>query len=217
MWFNLIYWQVSSNLYTHCPTPICDIHILMLSLHHHDCFECWFRCVLNSSSVHTVCCYKHHHHTCYQHWQWCLLIHPCLSLIYSFIFSSLSWNVCHLLILVIQMSPNHYTSFNLLHLSQYTVNPSPGCGYLVYAILIMYIFHAIALNTQMCFHLTTQHRVVMLFTCSGHEPQPSSGSYSTSSPMQRVIQSVSRKWWIKYMWCHSIITACSFMEYTLNI
>ena len=85
----------------------------MLSLHHHECPECWFRCVLNSSSAHTVCSYKHRHHTRYQHWQWCLLIHPCLSLTYSFIFSSLSWNIYHLLTLVIQMSPNYYISFNL--------------------------------------------------------------------------------------------------------
>jgi hypothetical protein len=162
MWFNLIYWQVSSNLYTHCPTPKHDTHNLMLSLHHHECLECWFRCVLNSSSAHTVCSYKHHHHMCYQHWQWCLLIHPYLSLIYSFIFSILSWNIYHLLTLVIQMSPNYYTSFNLLlHLSQYTVSSSPCCGHLVYAILIMYIFHAVASYTQICFQLTTQHRVLM--------------------------------------------------------
>jgi hypothetical protein len=122
-----------------------------------------------------------------------------LSLIYSFIFSRLSWNIYHLLTLVIQMSPNYYTSFNLLlHLSQYTVTTSPCCGHLVYAILLMYsyIFHAIASYTQICFQLTTQHRVLMLFTRFGHEPQPSSGSYSSSSTMQHVIQLVGHKWWI---------------------
>lgn len=160
MWFNLIYWQVSSNLCPHYPIPKHDIHILMLSLHHHECLECWFRCVLNSSSAHTVCSNKHLHHTCYQHCQWCLLIHPWLSLIYSFIFSSLSWNTYHLLTMVIQMSPNYYTSFNLLHLSHYTVSPSLCRGHFVYAILIMYIFHAIALYTQICFQLTTQDRVL---------------------------------------------------------
>jgi len=216
MWFNLIYWQLSSNLYTPCTTPKHDIHILILSLHHHDCFKCIFRCVLNSPSAHTVCSNKHPHHTCYQHWQWCLLIHPCLSLIYSFIFGSLSWNIHHLLTLVIKTSPNYYTSFNLLlHLAQYTVSPSPCCGHLVYAILIMYIFHAIASDTQICSQMTIQHRVLMLFTCFSHEPQPSSGSYSASSPMQHVIKPVSHKWWITriYMWCHSIITVLSFMEY----
>jgi hypothetical protein len=218
MWFNLIHCKVSSKLYTHCPTPKHDIHTLMLSLHHHECLECWFRCVLDSSSPHTVCSYKHCHHTCCQHWQWCLLIHPCLSIIYSFIFSSLSWNIYHLPTLVKQMSPYYYTSFNLLfHLSQYTVSPSPCCRHLVYAILIMYIFHAIASYTHICFQLTTQHRVLMLFTCFGHKPQPFSESYSTSSPMQRVTQPVSHKWWIIYMWCHCIITVCSFMEHTLGI
>ena len=101
-------------------------------------------CAGYASRVREIHQIKYRHHTCYQHWQWCLLIHPCLSLIYSFIFSSLSWNIYHLLTLVIQMSPNYYTSFNvLLYLSQYNVSPSPCCGHLVYAILIMYIFHAI--------------------------------------------------------------------------
>ena len=61
MWFNLIYWQVSSNLYTQCTTQKHDIHILMLSLHHHECLKCWFRYVPNSSSAHTACSNKHHH------------------------------------------------------------------------------------------------------------------------------------------------------------
>jgi hypothetical protein len=42
-------------------------------------------------------------------------------------------------------------------------------------------------------------------TCFGRKPQPHSGGYSTWIYIQCIMQSVSWKLWIIYMWCHSKI------------
>jgi len=48
-------------------------------------------------------------------------------------------------------------------------------------------------HTKICFQLTTQHTVLMLFTCFSHKPQPSSGSYQYFKSHATVIQPVSHK------------------------
>jgi hypothetical protein len=115
-----------------------------------------------------------------------------LSLIYSFTFSSLSWNIYHLLTVVI----HHHI---IIHLSTVCCNGQSIMRallhavdtYVYYGILMLYIFHAYVLFTQIGFQLTAQHIVLMLFTSFGHKPHPSSGSYNTSRSIQHIIQTVS--------------------------
>ena len=50
--------------------------------------------------------------------------------------------------------------------------------------------------TQIFFQLIPQCIAFDVARCLGHESRPSSGRYTTRGHMQRVMQLVSRKWWI---------------------
>jgi hypothetical protein len=83
--------------------------------------------------------------------------------------------------------------------------------------LILYIFCATFLYTQIYFHLTVQYIVFDAPTCFGHKPQPSSGRYSTWGHVQRVMKLVSRKGWIIHICAVSSHNELTIVKIVLKI